>query len=94
MTGLPNRAHFLEKLTTALERSNQENDFSFGVFALKAPNISKVRDSLGYAVGYLGGGLLLAFNVFMTLKPQAFGLADATQAVKASFADRTEYLLP
>jgi UMF1 family MFS transporter len=41
--------------------------------------------SLGYALGYLGGGLLLAFNVLMTIKPQLFGLADATQAVKASF---------
>ncbi len=41
--------------------------------------------SLGYGLGYLGGGLLLAFNVFMTLKPQLFGLADATQAVKAAF---------
>ncbi|MEJ2157095.1 MAG: MFS transporter [Desulfobacteraceae bacterium] len=41
--------------------------------------------SLGYAMGYLGGGLLLAVNVVMTLKPALFGLADATQAVKASF---------
>jgi MFS transporter, UMF1 family len=41
--------------------------------------------SLGYALGYLGGGILLAFDVVMTLKPALFGLADATQAVKASF---------
>ncbi len=41
--------------------------------------------SLGYALGYLGGGLLLAFNVWMTLRPRMFGLADATQAVKAAF---------
>jgi UMF1 family MFS transporter len=41
--------------------------------------------SLGYALGYLGGGLLLAINVMMTLKPRMFGLADAAQAVKASF---------
>jgi UMF1 family MFS transporter len=41
--------------------------------------------SLGYALGYLGGGLLLAINVVMTLKPQMFGLANATQAVKAAF---------
>jgi MFS transporter, UMF1 family len=41
--------------------------------------------SLGYGLGYLGGGLLLAVNVLMTLKPGFFGLADATQAVKASF---------
>ncbi len=41
--------------------------------------------SLGYALGYLGGGILLAFDVLMTSKPALFGLADATQAVKASF---------
>jgi UMF1 family MFS transporter len=39
----------------------------------------------GYALGYLGGGLLLAVNVWMTLDPGFFGLADATAAVKASF---------
>jgi UMF1 family MFS transporter len=41
--------------------------------------------SLGYALGYLGGGLLLAANVVMTTKPHLFGFADATRAVKASF---------
>jgi len=39
----------------------------------------------GYAFGYLGGGVLLAINVWMTLDPQRFGLADASAAVKASF---------
>jgi len=39
----------------------------------------------GYALGYLGGGILLALNVFMLLKPQTFGLADPTAAIKASF---------
>src|SRR5690606_18119646 len=37
---------------------------------------------LGYAVGYLGGGVLLAVNVWMTLDPGFFGLADATAAVR------------
>ena len=41
--------------------------------------------SLGYAYGYLGGGLLFALNVAMTLKPEFFGLADASQAVRVSF---------
>ena len=31
----------------------------------------------GYALGYLGGGLLFLLNVVMTLKPELFGLADA-----------------
>lgn len=41
--------------------------------------------ALGYALGYLGGGLLFAVNVAMTLWPTYFGLADATAAVKVSF---------
>jgi UMF1 family MFS transporter len=39
----------------------------------------------GYALGYLGGGLLFAINVLMTLKPQWFGLADLTAAIRVSF---------
>jgi UMF1 family MFS transporter len=39
----------------------------------------------GYALGYLGGGLLFAINVVMTLKPAWFGLADAAEAVRWSF---------
>jgi UMF1 family MFS transporter len=41
--------------------------------------------SFGYAVGYLGGGLLFALNVWMTLSPSTFGLDGAVDAVKASF---------
>lgn len=41
--------------------------------------------ALGYALGYLGGGVLFGINVAMTLKPQWFGLADATAAVRMSF---------
>jgi MFS transporter, UMF1 family len=39
----------------------------------------------GYGMGYLGGGLLFAVNVWMTLQPSFFGLADAAAAVKFSF---------
>lgn len=39
----------------------------------------------GYSAGYLGGGLLFAVNVAMTLKPAAFGLSDAAEAVRLSF---------
>ncbi len=41
--------------------------------------------ALGYAYGYLGGGLLFALNVLMTISPATFGLADAAQAVQVSF---------
>jgi UMF1 family MFS transporter len=40
---------------------------------------------LGYALGYLGGGLLLLFSVVMTVMPQRFGLMDATHAMRISF---------
>jgi UMF1 family MFS transporter len=39
----------------------------------------------GYALGYLGGGLLFAVNVWMTLQPHMFGLPDAATAVRVSF---------
>ena len=41
--------------------------------------------AFGYALGYLGGGLLFALNVLMTLNPESFGLADASAAVRVSF---------
>lgn len=41
--------------------------------------------AIGFSFGYLGGGLLFAFNVVMTLYPQSFGLDDAAQAVRISF---------
>jgi UMF1 family MFS transporter len=49
------------------------------------PDEYDLVSGFGYALGYLGGGLLFAVNVFMTLKPQLFGLADAGEAVRASF---------
>jgi UMF1 family MFS transporter len=39
----------------------------------------------GYALGYLGGGLLFALNVAMLSKPALFGLADKAEAVRWSF---------
>jgi UMF1 family MFS transporter len=41
--------------------------------------------SLGFSMGYLGGGLLFLINVLMTLIPQTFGLPDAVAAVRLSF---------
>ncbi|MDZ4081797.1 MAG: MFS transporter [Bdellovibrionales bacterium] len=40
---------------------------------------------LGYGLGYLGGGVLFAVNVAMTLKPEFFGLTNAAEAVRVSF---------
>ena len=40
---------------------------------------------LGFAMGYLGGGLLFLINVLMYQMPEAFGLANGEQAVLFSF---------
>ena len=49
-----------------------------------APELDRVS-AYGYSLGYLGGGVLFAINVLMTMKPQWFGLADAAEAVRLSF---------
>ena len=41
--------------------------------------------SLGYSLGYIGGGLLFLVNVFMYLKPALFGLASDVDAIRVSF---------
>lgn len=50
-----------------------------------SPAESDRVSALGFSLGYLGGGLLFAVNVLMTVKPALFGLADAGQAVRLSF---------
>ncbi len=39
----------------------------------------------GYAYGYLGGGILLAINLLMILKPAFFGIPDAEWGSRISF---------
>lgn len=39
----------------------------------------------GYALGYLGGGLLLAINLAWIQQPRFFGIADAEAAARLSF---------
>lgn len=41
--------------------------------------------SFGYGLGYLGGGLLFALNVFMFQQPGSFGLANGSEAILLSF---------
>jgi UMF1 family MFS transporter len=40
----------------------------------------------GFALGYLGGGLLLAVHLALVLMPQRFGLPDAAAATRVAFA--------
>lgn len=54
------------------------------------PHVAKPEEtdrvsSAGYALGYLGGGLLLLINLAWILKPATFGFADTVAATKASF---------
>jgi len=48
----------------------------------------KKRDlvsSTGFALGYIGGGILFLANVLMYLKPSVFGIPDSTTAVRIAF---------
>ena len=47
-------------------------------------NVDSVS-SLGYGLGYLGGGSLFLLNVIMYLKPHFFGIPDGATAIKLSF---------
>lgn len=53
------------------------------------PNIAGDRidqvSSYGYALGYLGGGLLLALNLLMIMKPDLFGIPDKVWGSRLSF---------
>jgi UMF1 family MFS transporter len=55
------------------------------------PHIADPQDldrvsSAGYAIGYLGGGVMLAVNLLMIERPQMFGLADAGIGTRLGFA--------
>ncbi|MGA2024461.1 MAG: MFS transporter [Steroidobacteraceae bacterium] len=43
--------------------------------------------ALGFALGYLGGGVLFLLNVLMVLHPQWFLLSSATAATRIAFLD-------
>jgi MFS transporter, UMF1 family len=44
-----------------------------------------VVSALGYSLGYLGGGILFGLNVWMTLRPEMFGLSSVASGVQLSF---------
>jgi UMF1 family MFS transporter len=54
------------------------------------PHVARAEDTdrvsaAGYALGYVGGGLLLLVNLAWILQPQSFGFGSTTAAVKGSF---------
>ncbi len=63
---------------------------SFVFYDSLLPHIARPEEmdrvsSAGYALGYLGGGLLLLLNLLWILRPHWFGLADAGIASRLSF---------
>lgn len=79
---------FLAAALYALAAFAQSASFIF--YDALLPSITKRENvdyvsALGYALGYLGGGVLFALNIWMYLQPSFFGLADQVAAVKASF---------
>lgn len=63
---------------------------SFVFYEALLPHIASEEEidrvsAAGYALGYLGGGLLLALNLWWIQKPETFGFRDAEQATRMSF---------
>ena len=52
---------------------------------VSTPETSDYVSSYGFALGYLGGGLLFAVNILMYRMPETFGLTDGTTAARWSF---------
>lgn len=51
LTGLPNRAFFMERLGEALQRSRSEEGFRLAVLFVDLDRFKMINDSLGHAVG-------------------------------------------
>lgn len=59
----------------------------YDALILEVTSLKKVDQvsSFGFALGYLGGGILFAVNVWMVSSPAFWGFSDSAQAVQASF---------
>ncbi len=55
------------------------------IVEVSEPREFDLVSAYGYALGYIGGGLLFALNVLMVTQPHWFGLADASAALSLSF---------
>ena len=52
---------------------------------ITSPEQTNYVSSLGYALGYIGGGLLFAICVLLYLQPTWFGLSSGTAGIQISF---------
>jgi UMF1 family MFS transporter len=85
---LPKEAAFLALLTFILGNIGFNGSLAF--YDALLTDVAEEKDysrtsSLGFGLGYLGGGLLFVLNVAMLLKPELFGISSKEAAVQASF---------
>jgi UMF1 family MFS transporter len=61
--------------------------------SVATPSEAHDVSSRGFALGYLGGGLLLAAQLALILMPQRFGLPDTAAATRVAFATTAAWWL-
>ena len=61
--------------------------------AVAGPTEMHEVSSRGFALGYLGGGILLAVHVALVIMPRRFGLPDADAAMRVAFASTAAWWL-
>lgn len=53
--------------------------------SVSAPEQMERSSALGFALGYIGGGILFTVNIMMLARPAWFGLSSPESAIRASF---------
>ena len=72
--------------TTATVSFSMANTFYDSLLSdVAPPERANAISSLGYGLGYLGGGLIFALQLYAVIHPSTFGLANAAEAVRWSF---------